>query len=592
MNGGRGGYCLHLPRTCDEDAPAGGAGNGRRAKDREVREGKTALARAGRLVRTVRYLKPRQVADRVIRRLGRDRAPSGPVPPLRPARVTFLACEGRPCSMTGPASFRFLAREAGIVARADWEKEGLSRLWLYNLHYFDDLLADGAAERRSWHVALVRRWVAENPPAAGTGWEPYPLSRRLVNWIGWSLAGTPLPDEALPSLADQARVLIRRLEFHLLGNHLFANAKALVFAGSFFSGAEAEAWLKTGLNLIGAEIGEQILPDGGHFELSPMYHALILEDMLDLVQLAGIFPDALRGPAAEQRWRERAGDMLAWLARMTHPDGEIALFNDSAFGQARPPERLAAYARRLGIEAAPPAGGLERLAASGYIRLQKGPWCAFFDAAEVGASYIPGHAHADTLSFELSVGGRRLVTNGGTSVYAPGPERERERGTASHATVEIDGENSSEVWASFRVGRRARPRGVETRENGPEIVAAASHDGYRFLRGRPGHRREIAVGAAKVTIRDSIEGRSRHYVTARFPLHPGVSGLRRTERGWRVDMPEGTVTIGIDGPADLAVEDGAFAPAFGVRQQRPVLVWRYEGELPCAVTTVFAFAPR
>jgi hypothetical protein len=38
----------------------------------------------------------------------------------------------------------------------------------------------------------------------------------------------------------QVRFLRKRLEVHLLGNHLFANAKALVFAGLYFSGDEAE----------------------------------------------------------------------------------------------------------------------------------------------------------------------------------------------------------------------------------------------------------------------------------------------------------------------------------------------------------------
>jgi len=58
----------------------------------------------------------------------------------------------------------------------------------------------------------------------------------VVNWIKWHLSGNCLPDEALHSLAVQTRYLFKKLEFHLLGNHLFANAKALIFSGLFFSG--------------------------------------------------------------------------------------------------------------------------------------------------------------------------------------------------------------------------------------------------------------------------------------------------------------------------------------------------------------------
>ena len=35
-------------------------------------------------------------------------------------------------------------------------------------------------------------------------------------------------------------------------------------------------------SILKKELSEQILPDGGHYELSPMYHSIILEDILDL----------------------------------------------------------------------------------------------------------------------------------------------------------------------------------------------------------------------------------------------------------------------------------------------------------------------
>lgn len=66
--------------------------------------------------------------------------------------------------------------------------ENASRLWNYHLHYFDDLVAVGWQERRKWHQHLIRDWIRKNPPGQGTGWEPYPLSRRVVNWIKAGLA--------------------------------------------------------------------------------------------------------------------------------------------------------------------------------------------------------------------------------------------------------------------------------------------------------------------------------------------------------------------------------------------------------------------
>ena len=64
--------------------------------------------------------------------------------------------------------------------------------------------------------------------------------------------------------------------------------------------------------------------------------------------------------------------------------------------------------------------------------------------------------HADTLSFEFSLFGQRLIVNSGTE-YGFGTERLRQRGTFAHSTLSINGVNSSDVWSGFRVGSRARP---------------------------------------------------------------------------------------------------------------------------------------
>ena len=71
------------------------------------------------------------------------------------------------------------------------------------------------------------------------------------------------------------------------------------------------------------EIDEQILPDGGHFERSPMYHALLLEGLLDLHNVHRTFDTLIPSP-----WIESAREMLGWLPRMCHGDDGIAFFND------------------------------------------------------------------------------------------------------------------------------------------------------------------------------------------------------------------------------------------------------------------------
>lgn len=512
---------------------------------------------------TLRWLRPVQWYGRAWHRLYR------PAPDLRPAPALVLparrwqACARVP-SLVGPEVFRFLSVERRIATVADWNRADWPKLWLYNAHYFDDLVADDAAARTDWHRALIARWIAENPPGQGNGWEPYPTSLRIVNWLKWLLAGhAPVPG-MLDSLAVQVRWLGRRLEHHLLGNHLWANAKALVFAGACFDGSEARAWLRKGLQLLRRELREQVLADGGHFERSPMYHAILTEDLLDLVQLAQSF-DAL-GTEAE-RWQDTVRPMLDWATAMAHPDGDVAFFNDAAFGIAAPLPALRAYAQALGMSLPPfPAPGLRLLEASGYARLQTGPALLLADVAPVGPDYLPGHAHADTLSFELSLRGRRMLVNGGTSTYENDAERLRQRGTAAHNTVVVDGQDSSEVWSAFRVARRARVHEVNARQQEGVLSLSAWHDGFLRLPGRVRHRRRWRLSAQALVVEDVLEGHYRE-AEAHFLFAPGEHDTLR----WQVEGGE------------ARMENAVWCPRFGEAQPTCKLVIRFL-QPRCAVT--------
>ena len=92
---------------------------------------------------------------------------------------------------------------------------------------------------------------------------------------------------------------------------------------------------------------------------------------------------------------------------------------------------------------------------SGYACLNRGHFFVIASLAPIAPSYQPGHAHADTLSCEISVGCHRLFVNAGTSTYKKGALRDWQRSTAAHNTIELGGVSSSDVWDGFRVARRA-----------------------------------------------------------------------------------------------------------------------------------------
>lgn len=531
---------------------------------------------------TLRHLRFVQVAGRILRYFYHPHPVLSPAPELRQRLGQWVYPCRRRASMSGPNRFRFLNDECDLVFPSGWSNVARSRLWIYNLHYFDDLNAEDAEVRHEWHDALIRQWLADNLPAKGPGWEPYPLSLRIVNWVKFALADGYLPPEAVHSLAIQARYLRSTLEYHLLGNHLFANAKALVFAGLFFEGKEADEWRAKGKAILERELGAQILADGGHFELSPMYHGIILEDVLDLINLGRAYQ--IEPPST---WRNVVARMVRWLQVMSHPDGAIGFFNDAAFGVAPSLGDLTDYASRLKLKY--PEDGVVSglLPDSGYARLTQGAAVLLADVAAVGPDYLPGHAHADSLSFELSLGGRRVLVNSGTSLYGLGGERLRQRGTAAHNTVRLDGEDSSEVWSGFRVARRAKVR-IERLELEDGLFLQASHNGYRRLRGAPVHRRCWQMGSDNLLLRDEICGTGVHQVEIYFHVHPSLELQRLGDSNFQVQGKSGEPILSIltDGKMKFNFEPGTWHPEFGVSEPNVCLRGSYSGAVPCDFETM------
>lgn len=552
------------------------------------------LNKAGLYWHTLRHLRPVQFYGRIWFRFARPQPDLQQAPALRERTCVFQAPARRLASMTGPRKFLFL-NEPGELDEIGWDGPEREKLWRYNQHYFDDLNAMDSVARKTWHLALIEDWIAHNRPGQGNGWEPYPLSLRVVNWVKWALSGGELSLVALHSLAVQARWLKKRLEIHLLGNHLFSNAKALLFAGLFFEGTEADGWRKTAMEILAREIPEQLLPDGGQFELSTMYHALAFEDALDIVNVVACYDRT--APVEDckriRTWLvPRLQAMRRWLRVMSHPDGDIGLFNDAATGIAPTVAELEAYFARCVPDA--PALSLkavEELADSGYVRLCHGAAVALLDVARVGPDYLPGHAHADTLSFELSVGAQRVLVNSGSSCYGTSAERLRQRGTAAHNTVMLDGEDSSEVWGGFRVARRAYPLGLRIRKvaaaTATEVTCA--HNGYTRLPGKPLHHRIWRMDDEGLTVTDRIEG-SHQSAEARFHFHPAVqleTTQSRAESG-TVTLPDGTALTWQLEQGQARLESSSWHPRFGEVLPNICLVVRLVNS---ASSLRFAWAP-
>ena len=478
----------------------------------------------------------------------------------------------------GAIGLELLARELEVVPGAvDWATDRHGPLFAYHLHEQAWLRHSGLAPdvRR----AVLEDWIDRH--REGVGWDPHPISLRLLSWGKLLLTADALPsDEALRSrvirsMADQAETLARGLEVRLQANHLLSNRIGVVWAGLLFDGEDADRW-RAGSTPLLAELDAQVHLDGTHEERSPMYHSLILENGLDLLNLAR------RSPRTPDGFVEALSEVLARmtraLARFTGPDDRIALFADSAWGVAADPPALFDYAVRLGVVEARPGPRDLPFEDSGYARIDGDDFVLIASTEGPSPAHQPGHAHCDVLAFELFVGDRRLVADTGVYEYRPGVHRDRARATASHATLRFDGKEQSEIWAAHRVGGRAR---VEPLDAGPDFAECVVRG---WSRGAPRHVRRFEGARGEIVVRDTVRSGG-HAVESRLPLAPEWS-VELEEEGARVRHADGTVvTIGLEGGLAWTVERAPFHPTFHTEVDRNVLVGR--GVTPLGSTLRF-----
>lgn len=529
--------------------------------------------------RTLRHLRGEQLRYLVVRRILRlPRAVQAPT-----VRARDGACLPTLAALSEPAideagSLTFVGVSASTRPRIDWIAADRSRLWRYNLHYFDWCRQPELGNATI--LAHVRDWIEHNPPFRGTGWEPYPTALRVVNWLA-RLTPDARAGEIDDSLALQAAWLERNLEFQLGANHLFVDIKALLFAGVAFTGNDGERWLERAQDLMRRELDDQFLADGGHYERSPMYHALLTVDLLELLALDAANPGVL-DTALIARIRAAAVAALRFASATHLPDNGPAFFNDSALGIAPTLDVIERFARELGLELSPfNSSQGELFGASGYWAVRRGNHMLVADCGDIGPPHQPGHGHCDLLSFELALDGRRRLVNCGNFDYESGKRRSFARSTRSHNTVTVDGQEQSEVWSVFRVGRRARPDAVTSGSTAGRCWLDAAHDGYECLPGGPRHRRRISVDDRfTVHVRDEVDGAGEHVVVAWLHFEPSLA-VEYSDGGFVV-LRDGAecLRIEIATGIEATIETTPRYPRFGVATSGASVALRTAGELP------------
>lgn len=470
---------------------------------------------------TVRYMKPSQIYYR-LRKMGRLSCTLGVVPAK--AHDDFSPISTIPELDFDPV---FLARFPVEELMADrvallhesesfswdapWSFPNRTPLWNYNLHYFEyafplvKAYKDTGNERYFRKLMyIIRAWIEKNPrESGGVGWDAYPIALRLTNWLSiYTYLKREIDEDAdfresfVRSLWEQYDCLAHHLEKDLLGNHYFEDLKALILCALFFGDG---AVLKRALAEFHKQCREQILSDGMHFELSPMYHKIIFEDVMRVAV-------ALRGAGKRDAEIESYLQPMLDVAYSLEEGLErIPLFNDSGNNVAKSLGALC-MAEKMHFGLTPKYK--DRFPHSGYYIFKQGDWKLIVDAGQPGPAYLPGHAHCDAMSFELFKAGKPVIVNCGTYAYQC-EERAFFRSTAAHNTVMAEDVEQSQCWGAFRMGRRSRMQ-----------VLSIAKDGILMeLRDQKGNRirREISLREG-LSVKDESSG---HKLKAYFRILGG-----------------------------------------------------------------------
>ena len=403
-------------------------------------------------------------------------------------------------------SFTFLNISHSFSYKINWNFNQFGKLWTYNLNYFDFLNQENISKETG--LRLIQDFI-NNDALLKDGKEPYPISLRVINWVKF-LSKNQVKDELINNtLYFHYCILFKNLEYHLLGNHLLENAFSLLFGAYYFQDEELYNKSK---DLLISELNEQVLKDGAHFELSPMYHQIMLFRVLDSIQLIRL-----------NNWKDddlllfledTASKMLSWLKEVTFNNGDIPMVNDSAFGIAPLTEELLNYGKYLGLEI-----NKVKLFDSGYRMIKNEKYELFMDVGDIGASYQPAHVHSDIFNFVLYVKNQPFIVDTGVSTYEKNKVRQLERGTSSHNTVIINNQEQTQVWGGFRVAKRAKVISLEETNN----TVNSTHSGYKNL--DISHTRNFLTNKNSIIIKDYITKQTTYKQIAYFHFHPSITEL-------------------------------------------------------------------
>lgn len=516
-----------------------------------------------RLGRTVSHFKTAQLGAKFQYRLVKFCYDKHIFPPpvKKSPKVHFVELIPSNCSSSvfKDGSFSFLNKEKKFQSLINWNFSEYGQLWnirLNSLEYLSHL--DTSEEDGKVLLLDFIKEIKRNR----TRYDSHCASLRIINVIKFcSRFQIDIP-EINSFVYAQALYVRKNAEVHLRNNHLLENGFALLFASHFFG---HEKLFHYSSKVLIKALNKQILDDGAHFELCPMYHLWVVNRLLECLQI--LRKSTFKVKSVREELETKVSAMLGWIIHMQFGNGSLPAVNDSSEGYGPGINAILKIASDIGLKASS-----HPLNESGFRKFKNRNFEMLVDVNGLTPSEAPGHSHADTFHFILHVFGDPLIIDTGVSTYEPSKLRMHERSTMAHNTVVVNDLNQSEIYGSFRAGRRAKVDLVKHTTNELE----ASHNGYQHIGIK--HTRSFVFNQDKIVITDTITGKLPGKCSAYLHVNKKNRLVKNDNQ-----LVSKFVNFHFSNASAIEVKDNYYAVAFGKQLPCYVVKIDFSGEL---VTTI------
>lgn len=426
-----------------------------------------------------------------------------------------------------------------------WNAAENSKLWQYHLHYFDYINTFDCMPG----IELIHHWIDNNPPGKESGWDSYPISLRVVNWIKFIVKYEFQPDiKIIHSLHTQMHYLSAFREKHLLANHYFKNIVALLYLGYYLDNDKI-------FNISIDEIKKQMIEqsvNGLHFEFSPTYHVLFTKDLIDSYNL-------LRSNKLEKDLQKnidtRIIAALNWVEHFSQNGRYIPVGDVNYQGCPNNDDLINNY-----LVVSETSYKVQKINQTDYFpKMEHMDFEIMLLNAPFNPSYNPAHSHCDKLSVLFWFLNIPVLVDTGNYDYENSEERKYSRSISAHNTIKVDDLEQADFWDVFRIGKRGKVN--NTKQSNDGIQAAFQYQSYTHLR-------NIQKSDNGIVINDDVVCKGFHNYRLYFHINPTLESVIETnvlnikELGIRIKLPG----------EDITVIQTDYYPAMYIKQRKLTIV--------------------